>query len=80
MMPDHMQKWLRQQSKDFCVAGFDALKKRWNKCISVGGEYVEKLMFSFPGSDVLKTATVKRTFLWDVGPVVRREFTGPHLP
>jgi hypothetical protein len=35
-------KWLRQQSKDFSAAGFDALIKRWDKCISVGGGYVEK--------------------------------------
>jgi hypothetical protein len=26
----------------FCAAGFDALVKRWDKCISVGGGYVEK--------------------------------------
>jgi hypothetical protein len=24
--------WLRQQSKDFYAAGFDALVKRWEKC------------------------------------------------
>jgi hypothetical protein len=36
------RKWLRQQSKDFCAAGFDALVKRWDKCINVAGEYVEK--------------------------------------
>jgi hypothetical protein len=24
-----MRKWLRQQSKDFCVAGFNTLVKRW---------------------------------------------------
>jgi hypothetical protein len=35
-------KWLRQQSKDFYAAGFDALVKRWDKCINVGGGYVEK--------------------------------------
>jgi hypothetical protein len=35
-------KWLRQQSKDFCAAGFDALVKRWDKCINVCGGYVEK--------------------------------------
>jgi hypothetical protein len=35
-------KWLRQQSKDFCAAGFDALAKRWDKRMNVGGEYVEK--------------------------------------
>jgi hypothetical protein len=28
--------------KDFYAEGFDALVKRWDKCISVGGEYVEK--------------------------------------
>jgi hypothetical protein len=34
-------KWLRQQSKDFYDAGFDALVKRWGKCINVGEGYVE---------------------------------------
>jgi hypothetical protein len=37
-----IRKWLRQQSEDFCAEGFDALVKRWNKCINVGGGYVEK--------------------------------------
>jgi hypothetical protein len=37
-----MLKWLRQQSVDFYAAGFGALVKRWDKCISVGGGYVEK--------------------------------------
>jgi hypothetical protein len=37
-----VQKWLRQQSKDFYAAGFDALVKRWDMCINVGGGYVEK--------------------------------------
>jgi hypothetical protein len=37
-----MRKWLRQQSEDFYTSGFDALVKRWNKYISVGGGYVEK--------------------------------------
>jgi hypothetical protein len=36
------RKWLRQQSKDFCAARFDALVKRWNKCMNVGGGYFEK--------------------------------------
>jgi hypothetical protein len=27
------QKRLRQQPKDFCAAGFDALVKRWDKCL-----------------------------------------------
>jgi hypothetical protein len=34
-------KWLRQHSEVFCAAGFDALVKRSDKCISVGGGYVE---------------------------------------
>jgi histone-lysine N-methyltransferase SETMAR len=37
-----VQKWLRQQSRNFYAAGFDALVKRWDKCINVGGGYVEK--------------------------------------
>jgi hypothetical protein len=37
-----VRKWLRQQSKDFYAAGFDALAKRWDKCINVGGRFVEK--------------------------------------
>jgi hypothetical protein len=36
------RKWLIQQSKDFYAADFDALLKRWDKCINVGGGYVEK--------------------------------------
>jgi hypothetical protein len=40
-----VRKWLRQQSKDVYAAGFDALVKRWDKCISVGGGYVEKYFF-----------------------------------
>jgi hypothetical protein len=37
-----VRKWLRQQSKGFYAAGFDALVKRWDKCINLGGGYVEK--------------------------------------
>jgi hypothetical protein len=37
-----VRKWLRQQSKHFYAAGFDALAKRWEKCINVDGGYVEK--------------------------------------
>jgi hypothetical protein len=33
--------WLRQQSKHFYAVEFDALIKRRDKCISVGGGYVE---------------------------------------
>jgi hypothetical protein len=36
------RKWLRQQSKDMYAPGFDALVKRWDGYINVGGGYVEK--------------------------------------
>jgi hypothetical protein len=42
------RKWLRQQPEDFCAAGFDAIIKRWDMCINVGGGYVEK----FPGPTI----------------------------
>jgi hypothetical protein len=50
MMPDQVallilrQKQLcrGQKSKDFYAAGIGTLVKRWDKCINVGGEYVEK--------------------------------------
>jgi hypothetical protein len=31
-----MRKWLKQRPKNFCAAGFDALVKRWDKCINAG--------------------------------------------
>jgi hypothetical protein len=37
-----VQKWLRQQSKDFFATGFDVLVKRWDKCTNVVGGYVKK--------------------------------------
>jgi hypothetical protein len=42
MMPNRVRKWLRLESTDIYVEGFDALVKRWEKCINVGGGYVEK--------------------------------------
>jgi hypothetical protein len=36
-----------KQSRDFYAAGFDAQVKRWDKCINVGGRYVEKLVVVF---------------------------------
>jgi hypothetical protein len=37
-----VRRWLRQQSKDFYTVGFNSLVKRWDKCINIGGGYVEK--------------------------------------
>jgi histone-lysine N-methyltransferase SETMAR len=34
--------WFRQQPKEFYVAGFQGLVKRWDKCFNVQGDYVEK--------------------------------------
>jgi hypothetical protein len=36
------RKWVTQQSKYSYSLGFDALVKRWYKCIGVGGGYFEK--------------------------------------
>jgi hypothetical protein len=46
-----VRKWLRQQSKDFYAEGFDPLVKRRDKCVNVGGGYVQKWMF-FPASNI----------------------------
>jgi hypothetical protein len=42
MTPDKVRNWFRQQLTDFHAAGFDALVKRWDKYINVGGGYAEK--------------------------------------
>ncbi|GBN02036.1 Mariner Mos1 transposase [Araneus ventricosus] len=34
--------WMRQQPKEFYAAGIGALIKRWDKCINIDGDYVEK--------------------------------------
>jgi hypothetical protein len=34
--------WFRQQPKVFYAAGFQGLVKRWDKCLSVQEDYVEK--------------------------------------
>jgi hypothetical protein len=34
--------WFRQQPKEFYVAHFQGLVKRWEKCLNVQGDYVEK--------------------------------------
>jgi hypothetical protein len=42
MIPDQVPMWLRQQSEDIYDAGIDALLRRWDKCINVGGGCFEK--------------------------------------
>jgi hypothetical protein len=34
--------WFRQQLKEFYAAGFQGLVKRWDKCLNVQVDYVEK--------------------------------------
>jgi [histone H3]-lysine36 N-dimethyltransferase SETMAR len=34
--------WLESQEENFFLKGIQGLKERWNKCIVVGGDYVEK--------------------------------------
>ena len=35
-------RWFRQQLKEFYAAGFQGLVKRWDKCLNLYGDYVEK--------------------------------------
>ena len=37
-----MLETFRQQPKEFYVAGFQGLVKRWDKCLNLYGDYVEK--------------------------------------
>jgi hypothetical protein len=49
-----VRKSLTQETENFYAAGFDALVKRRDKCINIGGGYVEKYMFfHIPISHVL---------------------------
>lgn len=41
-MKDFVNDWFREQSKDFYLQGIRALSKRWQKCIDLHGDYVEK--------------------------------------
>jgi len=34
--------WFRQQPQEFYAAGFQGLVKRWDKCLNLYGDYVEK--------------------------------------
>jgi hypothetical protein len=40
-----VRRFLRQQSKYVYAVSFEAMAKRWDKCINVGEGYIEKLMF-----------------------------------
>jgi hypothetical protein len=34
--------WFQQQPKEFYAAGFQGFVKRWDKCLNLCGDYVEK--------------------------------------
>ena len=34
--------WFQEQPKEFYVIGFQGLVKRWDKCLNLCGDYVEK--------------------------------------
>ncbi|GBM48362.1 hypothetical protein AVEN_37812-1 [Araneus ventricosus] len=38
--------WMRQQPKEFYVAGIGEMIKRWDKCINIGGDSVENKIVS----------------------------------
>jgi hypothetical protein len=57
-----VREWLREQSNDFYAAGFDALVKRWDKCICVGGGYMEKYFFQVRESHVLRFISIYGLF------------------
>jgi hypothetical protein len=42
IVTDHEMEVAETTVKDFYAAGFNTLVKRWDKCINVGGGYVEK--------------------------------------
>ena len=39
---DAVQQWTNNQPKEFYYSGIMKLQDRWNKCIRVAGDYVEK--------------------------------------
>jgi len=39
---ENVVNWLQHQDKDFFATGINNLIKRWDKCINVAGDYVEK--------------------------------------
>ncbi|GBN12898.1 hypothetical protein AVEN_50375-1 [Araneus ventricosus] len=47
---------MRQQPKELYAAGTGALIKRWDKCINIGGDYVEKKLFPSDYQGLLKRA------------------------
>jgi hypothetical protein len=57
------RKWLRQQSKDLYVVGFDALVKTWENGINFGEGYIKKYYFCQVGiSHVLRFMSVCNLF------------------
>jgi hypothetical protein len=51
VMPDQVREVAETTVRYFCAAGFDAPVKQWDRCVRVGGGYVEKSCFS-SGSNI----------------------------
>jgi hypothetical protein len=70
----------RDNSQKTYAAGFYALVKQWDKCINVGGGYVEKKMFlQFRISHVLRFISVYDLFT-DSASYIYRESSYPCVP
>jgi len=39
---ENVLNWFQYQDKNFFAAGINKLIKKWDKCINVAGDYVEK--------------------------------------
>ena len=39
---EEVEQWFAEQSEEFYNAGLRKVKKRWEKCVELGGDYVEK--------------------------------------
>ena len=38
-----ISQWVKRTPKDFFTAGIEKLPDRWQKCVTVKGEYIEKV-------------------------------------
>jgi len=41
-LKDPVTTWLEDQDKEFCFKGISSLKDKWNKCIELVKDYIEK--------------------------------------
>jgi len=51
--------WLESQSADFSFQGIVCLLDKWDKCIHVRGDYIEKLQYVIIGTCLLNMLVAK---------------------